>query len=129
MNTSTADSPPKPGRLNRLFAEYGMVAIAVYYGIFFSVLVSFAWAIDRGFADVIYAWTAKVAAFFHWGSSDGSSVGTALGTWGAAYVATKLTQPLRIVATLLLTPLLATLIRRFVKKPPAEPPEPPAPLV
>jgi hypothetical protein len=104
-----------------------MVALAVYYGIFFSVLITFAWAIDRGFADVIYAWTAKISALFPWGSSEGSSVGSALGTWGAAYLATKVTQPLRILLTLVLTPLVAAVLHRFKRRPRPASPERTAP--
>ena len=77
-------------RLSALLAEYGKVALWVYFGIFALVLAGFGLAITFGF---------NVA-----------SAGAAAGTWGAAYVATKLTQPLRIAATLLVTPVVVRLL-------------------
>lgn len=89
-------TPAKPGikeRLNALMAEYGTVALYVYFTIFGVVLVSFALAIQFGFKTDSTAATA--------------------GTWGAAWVATKLTQPLRIAATFLLTPIVGNVRRRL----------------
>lgn len=74
-------------------AEYGPVALYVYFVIFALVLIGFAIAIRAGM---------KVE----------SAAGTA-GVWGAAWVSTKLTQPLRIVATLVVTPFVVRLGRRF----------------
>lgn len=89
-------------KLTRLVAEYGRVAIAVYFTLFFGVLIASYLAISAG-------WSPKGVA------------GNA-GAWTAAYVATKLTQPLRIGATLLLTPLAARLWHRGpLKKEPASP--------
>ena len=86
-------------RWKALAAEYGAIAVFVYFSIFFSVWGGFAAAIGLGF--------------------DVSSAGGNAGTWTAAYLATKVTQPLRIGATLFLTPLLARFLRR--KKPPTDP--------
>jgi uncharacterized membrane protein len=80
-----------------ILAEYGAVAVVVYFTIFFAVLFGF-WAAMR----------------FGW-RSDSTAAG--VGTFAAAYVATKLTQPLRIAATLALTPLVAKLYERVTKKP------------
>jgi hypothetical protein len=113
MNTSTAPQPQ--GRLGTLLSEYGPVAFVVYFGIFFVVLVTFAWAIGRGFGHVIDGWIGKLGQWFPWMSGSGAATGSTVGTWGAAYIATKLTQPLRIAATLALTPLVGGLLRRFGK--------------
>lgn len=88
--------PKKPSiknRLNQLMAEYGGLALWVYFGIFAVVLAGFAIAIHFGFRPDGAAQTA--------------------GTLGAAYVATKLTQPLRIAATLVLTPIAGNVRRRL----------------
>lgn len=79
-------------KLKKLLAEYGKLAIYVYFVIFAVVLVGFAVAIQTG---------------MHVESTAGKA-----GLWGAAWVATKVTQPLRILATLALTPLVAKLVRR-----------------
>ena len=70
-----------------MLAEYGRVAVILYFAIFAAVFAGFAVAIAAGF------------------SAKGS--GESAGVLGAAYVATKLTQPIRIVVTLALTPLVA----------------------
>ena len=75
-----------------LFAEYGAVAVVVYFTIFFVVLFGF--------------WAA-----FHFGWHPSSAAGT-VGVWTAAYIATKLTQPVRIIATLAITPFVAKLYER-----------------
>ena len=79
-----------------LLAQYGAVAVVVYFAIFFAVLFGF--------------WTA-----IRFGWRPESAAGT-VGTLGAAYVATKLTQPLRIAATLALTPLASKVYERVRKK-------------
>lgn len=92
--------PPLKDRLQTLLAEYGTVAIVIYFGIFALVFAGFAISIRLG---------VQVE----------SAAGTA-GTLGAAYLATKLTQPLRILATLVLTPIVGKLVKRFgpAPKPP-----------
>ena len=82
-----------------LLAEYGTVAVIVYFVIFFAVLGGFWLAIRLG-----------------WEPS--SAVGS-VGTFAAAYIATKLTQPLRIGATLVITPFIAKLYERMRGRRPA----------
>jgi hypothetical protein len=86
-----------------LLAEYGVVAVVVYFTIFFAVWIA-AWAaIQRG-VD-LRALATRV------GLSPNGTVAN-LGAWGAAYLFTKLLQPVRIGVTLLLTPVVAKLYER-----------------
>jgi hypothetical protein len=86
-----------------LLAEYGTIAVIVYFTIFFGVWVG-AWAaIQRG-VD-LRALAARV------GLSPNGTVAS-LGAWGAAYIFTKLLQPVRIGVTVLLTPLVVRLYER-----------------
>lgn len=78
--------------VEKLLAEYGTIAVIVYFTIFFAVLAGFWLAIRLG-------WRAE--------STAGS-----VGTLAAAYVATKLTQPIRIAATLVATPIVAKIYER-----------------
>jgi hypothetical protein len=82
--------------VQNIFAEYGAVAVVVYFAIFFLVLFGF-WAAFR----------------FGWRPS--SAAGT-VGVWTAAYIATKLTQPVRIIATLAVTPFVAKLYERVTRR-------------
>ena len=91
-------------RVKALFAEYGRVAMATYFGLFALVFAGFGLAIALG---------------MHVASAAGQA-----GVLGAAYVATKLTQPLRIAATLALTPLVARVAGKY-REPQAEGLEPP----
>ena len=75
-----------------LLAEYGTVAVVVYFVIFFAVLGGFWLAIRLGWQP--------------------SSAAGSVGTFAAAYVATKITQPLRIAVTLVVTPFVARLYER-----------------
>ncbi|MEL6543184.1 MAG: hypothetical protein AAFQ82_01080 [Myxococcota bacterium] len=79
-------------KLEKLLAEYGVVAVVLWFTIFGLTLVGFALAIQNGFEVE-------------------SAAGTA-GVWGAAYVATQLTKPIRIAVTLVLTPIVGRLWRR-----------------
>lgn len=112
MTTAETSTLSYKDRLSAVLNEYGPVALAVYFTIFLVVLVTFAWAIGRGFGHVIDGWMQRLAAWLPGMSSGSSSAGTTVGTWGAAWVATKLTQPLRIAATLALTPVVGALRRR-----------------
>ena len=86
-----------------LLAEYGTIAVVVYFTIFFGVWVG-AWAaIQRG-VD-LRALAARV------GLSPNGAVAS-LGAWSAAYIFTKLLQPVRIGVTVLLTPLVVRLYER-----------------
>jgi len=80
-------------RLETLFAEYGAIAITIYFTIFAITLGSFAFALNAGL--------------------EVEGVAGSTGTLAAAWVATKLTQPLRIIATIVLTPLVAALLHRL----------------
>lgn len=83
-----------------ILAEYGAVAVVVYFAIFFAVLGGFWLAIRTGWRPA-------------------SAVGSA-GAFTAAYLATKVTQPLRIAATLFLTPFVAKGYERVTGKPPRD---------
>ena len=78
--------------LKALLAEYGVVAVVLYFVIFGLVLAGSYFAIRAG-------WTPKGAA--------GKT-----GTLVAAYVVTKLTQPIRIAVTVVLTPFFARIYER-----------------
>jgi hypothetical protein len=84
-------------KLKALLAEYGPIAIVIYFVIFLAVYLSFYISITGGFQP--------------------EGVGETAGTFGAAWLATKLTQPLRILATLVLTPLVGGLIKRYRRTP------------
>ena len=87
-----------------LLAEYGTVAVVVYFTIFFGVWVG-AWAaIQRG-VD-LRALAGRV------GLSPNGTLAN-LGAWSAAYIFTKLLQPVRIGVTVLLTPLVVRLYERL----------------
>jgi len=79
-------------KLKDHFAEYGTIAIIVYFGIFFATWAGFAIAISQGLEAE--------------GVESGS--GSIFGAW----LATKATQPLRILATLASTPLVAAIWHR-----------------
>ena len=79
-------------KLQKLMAEYGRIAIAVYLSTFVVTMAGFSIAITQGF------------------EVDGPS--STAGTLGAAWIATKLTQPIRIGVTLALTPVIGTYLNR-----------------
>ena len=80
----------------QLMTEYGPFAVAVYFTIFFAVLLG--------------TWAA-----IHLGWQPQSATGS-VGALGAAYVVTKLTQPVRIAVTLVLTPLVAKVYQRVTRQ-------------
>ena len=84
---------PVKKTIQKLLAEYGTVAVVVYFVIFFAVLGAFWLAISLGWQP--------------------TSAAGSVGTFAAAYIATKLTQPLRIAATLVITPFIAKLYERI----------------
>ena len=84
---------PVKKTIQKLLAEYGTVAVVVYFVIFFAVLGAFWLAISLGWQP--------------------TSAAGSVGTFAAAYIATKLTQPLRIAATLVITPFIAKLYERM----------------
>lgn len=77
-------------RFSALVAQYGKIAIAVHFIIYFAVIALFFVALTLGF-DVP-------------GAENSTSLWLRL---GAAYAAAKILQPIRIVATLSLTPIVA----------------------
>jgi hypothetical protein len=86
----------------RLFAEYGLAAVIVYFSIFFAVLFG--------------AWAAISAGWQPTGALGN------VGTFTAAYLVTKVTQPIRIGATLVLAPLAARAWERlYGRRRPATP--------
>ena len=85
----------------KLLAEYGIVAVVVYFVIFFAALGGFWLAIRFGWQP--------------------SSTAGSVGSFAAAYIATKITQPLRIAATLLVTPFIARLYERVTGRTTVEP--------
>lgn len=84
---------PVKKTVQKLLAEYGTVAVIVYFVIFFAVLGGFWLAIRLGWQP--------------------TSAAGSVGTFAAAYIATKLTQPLRIAATVVITPFIAKLYDRM----------------
>ncbi len=79
-------------RLQEHIAEYGRLAVIIFFTLGILSLTGFYIAIKAGI-DI------------------GSNTGTA-GALAAAWVANKLTMPIRIGATLVLTPLFAKILRR-----------------
>jgi hypothetical protein len=90
--------------VQNLLAEYGTVALIVYFAIFFGTLGGFWLAIRFGWRP--------------------SSTAGSVGTLAAAYIATKLTQPIRIAATLVATPFIAKLYERVRGRQATKPNEP-----
>jgi hypothetical protein len=87
---------PVKKSLQQVVAEYGTVAVAVYFSIFVLVLAG-AWL------GVRLGWEPRTMT-------------ANVGTFTAAYLATKLTQPARIAATLVLTPFVARLHGRVFRR-------------
>jgi hypothetical protein len=79
--------------VQNLLAEYGTVALIVYFAIFFAVLGGF-------WLGIRFGWRP-------------TSVAGSAGTLAAAYIATKLTQPIRIAATVVITPIAAKIYERM----------------
>ena len=78
-------------RWKEMVAEYGSVALGVWFTIFGLVFAGFVVAIELGFQP--------------------EGVAAESGKWGMAYVATQLTKPFRIAAVLFLTPIVARVLR------------------
>lgn len=92
---AVAAKPSLKERFKSLMADYGRLAIWVYFTIFFACWAGFIVAIRLGFQV----------------EGTGGTTGSVLG----AYAATKLTQPIRILATLGLTPPLERGLRLMPK--------------
>lgn len=95
---SKTKKPSLKERLQEHLAEYGKLALIIYFSIFLLTYCAFYIAIKTG---------------IHLGDSAAGSSGT----YFAAWVATKLTQPFRIGGTLLLTPIVAAIIHKVRGKP------------
>ncbi len=89
--TAVAVKPSLKERWKSLMADYGRLAIWVYFTIFFACIAGFAVAIKLGFNV----------------EGAGGTTGTLFGAWAA----TKVTQPIRILATLGITPPLERVLR------------------
>lgn len=79
-------------RWKEMLAQYGKIALVVWFTIFGLVMLGNVVALKSGFADV--------------GALGGA------GLIGGAYVLTQATKPIRIAVTLAVTPLVARLLRR-----------------
>ncbi|HEY0190173.1 MAG TPA: hypothetical protein VGC42_03575 [Kofleriaceae bacterium] len=93
-----AGKPPLKERLKALFAEYGRVAIAVYFTLSILAIIGFSVAFGIG-------WSPTTAS------------GT-LGVIAAGWVAAKATLPIRILITLALTPMVQLVIDRVRRRKP-----------
>jgi len=92
--------------------EYGVVAVIVYFGIFFLCLIGSWAAIERG---------VDLAALARRVGLSSNRLVASLGAWTAAYIFTKILQPVRIALTVVLTPLVARLYERVRRSKPAAP--------
>lgn len=88
-------------RLRELLAEYGVLALVVWYGVFGTTILAVAALIELG---------------LNWPWLD-AKVGDA-GTWVGAYVLAKLLTPLRFGVVAAVMPFAARLRRRFSGKNP-----------
>jgi hypothetical protein len=87
----------------KLMAEYGVIAVIVYFTIFFATWFG-AWAaIQRG---------VNLAALVARLGLSSNRLVSSLGAGTAAYIFTKILQPVRIGLTVVLTPLIARLYER-----------------
>jgi hypothetical protein len=84
------------GRLKALLAEYGMLALVVWYGVFGLTVVAVAGVIELG---LDWPWLDE-------------KVGDA-GTWVGAYFLAKLLTPVRVGIVAALLPFAARVRRRF----------------
>ncbi|MEM6273832.1 MAG: hypothetical protein AAF735_01205 [Myxococcota bacterium] len=79
-------------KLSKLLAEYGVIAVVLWYGVFALTWVGFASAIKAGVAV-------------------DSAAGTA-GVWAGAYLATQVTKPIRLLVVFGLTPVVGKFVKR-----------------
>ena len=85
-------------------AEYGVIAVVIYFSIFFLCWIG-AWAaIERG---------VDLAALARRVGLSSNRLVASLGAWTAAYIFTKILQPIRLGLTVLLTPLVARVYERI----------------
>jgi hypothetical protein len=93
-----AKKPTLKERLQEHVAEYGSIALVVYFSISALTILGFYVAIKTG-ANV------------------GDSAAGSSGSLFAAWVAAKITLPLRIGATFILTPIVAAIMHKIKGKP------------
>ncbi|MEL6338367.1 MAG: hypothetical protein AAFP04_01480 [Myxococcota bacterium] len=79
-------------KLSKLLAEYGVIAVVLWYAVFALTWVGFASAIKAGV-------------------SVESAAGTA-GVWAGAYLATQVTKPIRLLVVFGLTPVIGRIVKR-----------------
>jgi len=91
-------------------AEYGVIAVGIYFTIFFLCLIGSWAAIERG---------VDLAALARRAGLSPSGIVANLGAWTAAYIFTKILQPLRIALTVVLTPFVAQLYERMRPRTPS----------
>ncbi len=94
-----ADKPaklPLKQRLSALFAEYGRIAVIVYFTLSILAIVGFSIAFGVG-----------------WSPTSATGV---LGVIFAGWVAAKATLPIRILITLALTPMVSLAVERFRRR-------------
>jgi hypothetical protein len=87
----------------KLMTEYGVIAIIVYFSIFFLCWIGSWAAIERG---------VDLAALAKRVGLSSNRLVASLGAWTAAYLFTKILQPLRLGLTVVLTPLVAKIYER-----------------
>jgi hypothetical protein len=95
-------------------AEYGIIAVIIYFTIFFLCWIGSWAAIERG---------VDLAALARRVGLSSNRLVASLGAWTAAYIFTKILQPVRIARTVVLTPFAARLYERFRPAPSIPPPE------
>jgi hypothetical protein len=91
--------PPAKERLQRMYREYGPVALGVFAVLWVGALATIYTAVSMG-------WRPESAA--------GQT-----GTFAAAYLIFRLTLPFRIGATLVLTPIMAKVLEKLGLRQPA----------
>lgn len=89
-------------RLKALFAEYGVLALVLWYAVFAATLAASAALVEFG---LDWPWLEE-------------QVGGA-GTWMGAYLITKATMPARVALVVALAPLVARLRVRLLGRAPA----------
>lgn len=115
-----ASAPPRKmsarEKLDDMINRYGPVALAVWFGIFFSSIGGFVAAMELGLdIDGFVAWMVRT-----FGMDEERWVGITAGTGkiAVAYGLTQLIKPLRIGLFVVLTPVVARLLGRKAKDAP-----------
>jgi hypothetical protein len=88
-------------RFQNLLTEYGPIALCIHFGLFFTSIFGFWFAIGIGMEV-----GGDISAAPEWLATSGSA------RLVTAYVATQLIKPMRLGITVVLTPVVGRLIRR-----------------